>query len=60
MSGIHVCVTCDEGTSFPDEHWLSLTRLRDAVPTPVTACSPRCLVLWLEKTYRPTALGVAL
>ena len=58
MTGIHVCVTCDYGTGLPDEHWLSVYLLRGAVPTPVTACSPRCMVLWLEKTYKPTEIGV--
>lgn len=57
--GLRTCPQCRHCTGLLDEHWLTITGTADSHPR-ATVCSPRCAVLWLEATYRPTALGVAL
>lgn len=56
-AALHKCPQCRHETGLLDEHWITLYRSRG--PRLATVCSPRCAVLWLEATYRPTGLGVA-
>lgn len=57
-AALHKCPQCRHETGLLDEHWITLRTTRDHTPR-ATVCSPRCAVLWLEATYRPTGLGVA-
>lgn len=57
-TSLHACAQCGYTIGLLDEHWLTVTGTNDLKPR-VTVCTPRCAVLWLEATYRPTQLGVA-
>lgn len=59
------CGEFDRPTVAPDEFgdslWMVTRPLaQTAMSREVTCCSPRCLVLWLEREHKPRGLGVAL
>lgn len=57
-ASLHLCPRCHHTAFVADDLWLTITDLRGQELAKL--CSPRCAVLWLEATYRPTGLGVAL
>ena len=58
---LHTCALCGHYTDLPDSLWMVTRPLSEtAISREVTCCSPRCLVLWLEREHKPSGLGVAL
>jgi hypothetical protein len=56
---LHTCALCGEYTDLPDLHWIR-ARWVQAPGKTAEWCSPRCAVLWLEREYQPSTIGVRL
>lgn len=59
MASLHTCPRCHHTACVLDDLWLTITDTRTGQDL-AKVCSPLCGVLWLEATYRPVGLGVAL